>query len=64
LVSSHHLINTGKNVAHESMNRTSHISNLQPTGPFARGGGMGFGMGIQVMVLPAPTQVGTDRATH
>jgi hypothetical protein len=46
------------------MNRASHISNLQPTGPLARGRGMGFGMRMHAMVLSAPTQVGTDRATN
>ncbi|HEY5863311.1 MAG TPA: hypothetical protein VIX61_09480 [Casimicrobiaceae bacterium] len=46
------------------MKRTSHISNLQPNGPVARSRGMDFVMGTQVMVLSAPTQVGTDRATQ
>ena len=45
------------------MNCASHISKLQPTGHYAPGRGMGFGMGSQGMFLSALTQVGTDRAT-
>jgi len=58
-----HLINTGKKSLTNFMNCALHISNLQPSGYRARGRGMGFGMGSQVMFPSALTQVGTDRAT-
>jgi len=51
----------GQNVAQESMNRASHISNLQPSGYLARGRGMVFGMGAQVLELSASAQAGADR---
>jgi hypothetical protein len=43
------------------MNRASHISNLQPTGYLARGLGMGFGMGTQLVDLSASAQAAADK---
>jgi len=43
------------------MNRASHISNLQPTGYFARGRGMGFGMGTQFVEWSPSAQAGAGQ---
>ena len=43
------------------MNRATHISNLKPSGYFARGLGMGRGMGTQLVDLSASAQAAADK---
>jgi hypothetical protein len=51
----------GQNVAHESMNRASHISNLQPSRYLALGRGMGFGKCAQLVEMSASAQAGAGK---